>query len=245
MTESLTDQIQSFFDNDDVNNFKDRNYKKKFLDDIEEKTKGDRKSIDEIFRKILKKKLKDEKISEDEFVKKRTKKFSSKLDLKSDTKKVEVKDETVSSSDKEKKFPNSKNPKASDENTLPANFDFAPMGTSLNMFLGAIFDNMEDLTDREREDVGVCIDMAFGDYIRANDKARKAMGGMGLLGIYGRKIKTARAKTKEQKKLEKPSSPTDVEPVEPEPQFTQEEIDDAEKAREQFVKDYSSNVPQK
>ena len=56
-----------------------------------------------------------------------------------------------------------------------------------------IFEDLEELTDSEKEDIGVCLNMALGDYINTHDKARQLMGAVGVMGIYGGKIKTASA----------------------------------------------------
>lgn len=232
MSESLTDQIKSFFDKEDVNNFKDKNYKKNFIDKVAEETKGDRKSIDTIFGGLLKKKLKNENISQEGFFKSRGKKFSSSLDLQNDTKPVEVKEEPKK---EDEKFPKAQNPKVNDKEYSKEIPSLAPVGTSLNMFLGAIFDNLEDLTETEREDIGACIEMAFGDYIRTHDNVRKVMGGAGMLGIYGRKIKKARRVTKELKKQKQEEEPPEEPPEEP-IQLSEEDIQRAKENIENYTK---------
>jgi len=233
MSESLTEIIQPLFDKEDVNNFKDKNYKKKFLDDIEKNTGKNRKSLDITFNNILKAKLEKDGISSEEFVKKRGKKFSSKLDIQSKSTEVEVNDDNKKN--ESDKFPKAKNPKLS-----PSEKKDLPLGAvagSVNSFLGAIFEDLEELTDNEKDDIGVCLNMALGDYINTHDNARKVMGAVGVLGIYGGKIKTARKKKKDRiAKEEKPKHESET------PQLTTKDQKNFEKNSKEFLEEKNKIV---
>jgi len=228
MSESLTEIIQPLFDKEDVNNFKDKNYKKKFLDDIEKDTGKNRKSLDITFNNILKVKLEADGISSEDFFKKRAKKFSKNLNIQSNSTEVEVGDEN--DKNESGKFPKAKNPKLS-----PSEKKDLPMGAvagSVNSFLGAIFEDLEELTDTEKDDIGVCLNMALGDYINTHDNARKVMGIVGVLGIYGGKIKTARKKKKVRlEKEEKPKHESET------PQLTSKDKENFDKNSKQFLEE--------
>ena len=203
MSDSLSDIIQPIFDKEDIENFKDKNYKREFLDRLEKETKKNRKSLAIKLNEIIEKKLQAEGIDKKGFVKPRQKKFSSKLNVTNDTNFPDVQDSSQSKTEKDnddsKNFPKGKNPKLS-----PVERKELPMGSiagSVNSFLGAIFEDLEELTDTEKEDIGVCLNMAVGDYLNTHDNARKGFGVVGILGIYGGKIKKARQAKK--KRLEK------------------------------------------
>ena len=203
MTESLTETITPFFDNADLEKFRDKNYKKEFLDNIEKETKKNRTSINVTFSNILKKKLAEEGISQDDFIRKRAKKFNSKLGIETDTKEVEVEEEEKKT-DENKNFPKLKNPKLGSENLERPEIPFNAVAGSINSFFGAFVENLEELTESEKQDIGTCLNMSIGDFVNAHDKARQFLGVVGVLGVYGSKIKKARKKSKlEKEKKEK------------------------------------------
>ena len=201
MSDSLTETIQPFFDKEDVNNFRDKKYKKEFIDKIEKESGKNRKSLDITFSTMIKARLEKSGISSEEFVKPRAKKFSSKLGIKSDTTQVEISENDKNESDK---FPKSQNPKSKLGTTEHKDLPLGAVAGSVNSFLSAIFEDLEELTDTEKEDIGVCLNMALGDYINTHDKARQLMGAVGVMGIYGGKIKTARRHKKDRLAKEEP-----------------------------------------
>ena len=73
---------------------------------------------------------------------------------------------------------------------------------SAHAFLSAIVTDLEELTDSEKEDVGTCLNMLFGDWLSGHDEARKILGAVGLMGIYGSKIRKARKKKREREEKE-------------------------------------------
>ena len=223
MSDTLSDTITPFFEGVELDAFKDKKFKKDLLDKIESDTQKNRKSIDITFNKILKTKLEDANIDPKAFISEKKKKFSSSLDLKTDTTKTET----------QEKFPSVQNPKgklSTERKELP----LGAVAGSVNSFLGAIFEDLEELTDTEKEDIGTCLNMAMGDYINAHDNARKVMGAVGVLGIYGGKIKTARSKSKKRKELKKQKEQPEQKEL---PHITKNDTVNFDKNSQEFIKD--------
>ena len=81
----------------------------------------------------------------------------------------------------------------------PPEFPLKHVAGSLDSFVCALVENMEEMTPSQKEDAGACLQMAFGDWLLTHEKARIIVGCAGLLGIYGGRIKAARKITKVQK----------------------------------------------
>lgn len=160
----------------------------------------------------------------DDYLKSRTKKFSSKLDVNSDTKKVDLKN------DESNQFPTTQNPKGKLLTVEPKELPLGAVAGSFNSFLSAIFEDLDELTSEEKEDIGTCLNMALGDYINSHDSARKIMGTVGVLGIYGGKIKKARAHKKKRLEVIKKES------IESEPAITKKDKEEFAKKSTEFIK---------
>lgn len=232
MTGTLIDTVNPFFKDEDIENFKDKSYKKTLIDKIEAETKGNRKSIEIMSNKIIKQKIIESGKNPDDYLKSREKKFSSKLDVSADTKKVDLKNDKESNN-----FPAVQNPNAKVINAEVKELPLGAVAGSFNSLLSAIFEDMEELTDNEKSDIGTCLNMALGDYISQHDNARKIIGTVGILGVYGGKIKKARANKR--KRLNKDK----VESIEKEPVITkQDEKKFKENATEFIEKKIESDI---
>jgi len=228
---SLQESITPFFDREDVKNFQDKTYKKQFIDKLEKETGKNRKSIDIVFNQMLKKRIKEDGLDPNSFGKAREKKFNTRLDLQTKTEKVRLEREE---GDGEKKaFPQNQNARAGRlQGQPPQPLPMGALAGSVNSFLSAIWEDMEEMTDSEKEDVSACMNFAFGDYFQTHDAARKVFGVVGIIGVYGGKIKKARKIKKEKKEKEQQDVKAEM------PVITEQAQQDFDqKTEEYFLKD--------
>ena len=218
---------------DDKTVFKDKKTKKQFFDDLEAKHTGiKRSSVEATFSTLLKNHCKENKIDYNEFSSKPQKRFSSKLDLSTSGKPVDVDEE----SDNKKSGVKVQNPNAKKLDTDGNKVEEYPLDAvagSANSFIKAIVPNMEDMTEQEREDAGKCLNMALGNVLENSSKMRALFGSVGLLGIYGGKIAKAR---KEGKKLQTQMD-KEKENKQELPEISEEEQKKFAEEQERFLRD--------
>lgn len=201
MTESLTAILTSFLDREsDLEKLKDPKYKSEFFDRVaKEHPKLKRNSIEATYSKLIPKYTASKGIEPDQFKRTKPKKFSGALSIAANTEKKEVAPGQTEPARTLKGTPLSGQQAQAVE--LPA-ITLKPVAAAGHTFLRAIVVDMEELTESEKEDLGACLEMAFGSYLQAHEKVRQVAGFVGILGLYGNKIRKARKVAKERKAKE-------------------------------------------
>ena len=179
----------------DLSQLKDASKKKEFLDQLETETKASRASIEAIFSKAVRTVARDKGLNPDEYSKKKAPKFAPKLAA---TATVEPK-ATQAAAPTQKSGIKTQNPLMQATVPVPADLPLKHIAGSIDTLVSALVDNMEELTETEKEDAGACLQMALGSYLDTHEKIRMVFGFAGLVGIYGGRIKKARKITKTQK----------------------------------------------
>lgn len=204
---------------DNIDIFKDSKEKQKFISELQTGSNFSKDSIRLAVSGQLKKRVKTEGKDENDFSKKVTKKYNSKLDVSVKSDKVEIKpgDKTLDDAVKNKKdMPALQNPKSTDGTFTIDAKTYESFGVAANSIISAFVDEMEDLSEREKESFGACIKMGFGDMIETSQNIRRLVGMMGLTGIFVSKIKKARKKSKAKRELEKSENKTKATETTPE-----------------------------
>ena len=233
-TKSIRELVEEEFKKfDDKSVFKDKKVKKQFFEDLQKKhTSVKRASLEATFSTLLKSHCKENNIDFNEFSSKPQKRFSSKLDLSTSGKPVDVEDAKPETKTGVKiQNPNAK--KLDDSGNKVDEYPLEAVAGSFNSLLKAVVPNMDDLTEQEREDASKCLNMALGNVLENSAKMRALFGGMGLAGMYGGKIAKARREGKElQKQMDKEKRENRELP-----EVSEEEQKKFAEAQEQFLKE--------
>lgn len=219
----------------DKSTFKDKKIKKQFFDELEANNKElKRSSIESTFSTLLKKHCKDNKIDFNEFSAKPTKRFSSSIDLSTTGKPINVEEEK----DEKKQTVKVQNPNAKklDDDNKPTEYPLEAVAGSINSFTKAIIPEVTDMTQQEREDASVCLNMAFGNILDNSAKMRAIFGGAGLLGIYGGKIGEARKLRKQMHPQQTKQEPKQEAPKQL-PEITEQEREQFAQNQENFLEE--------
>ena len=200
---SLTAQIKErLATHEDLSQLTDATKKKEFLDSLESELKAPRSSLEAIFSKAIKPAATQKGLDPDIFTKKRAPRYAPGLAAT-----AEVKPKAHQAPGAAQTGIKAQNPLVQTQPIPPLDVPLKHMAGSIDSFLGAIFDNMDELTESEKEDAGACLQMAIGQYLDTHERIRSAFGIIGLLGIYGGRIKKARkiSKSKKKRRSSKPS----------------------------------------
>lgn len=200
MTESLTAILTSFLDREaDLEKLKDPQYKTEFFDRIsKEHPKLKRNSIEATYSKLMPRYTASKGIEPDQFKRTKPKKFSGNLSINANIEKKDAPPEQEPPRTL-KGTPLSGQQQQAPE--LPA-MTLKPVAAAGHTFLRAIVVDMEELTESEKDDLGACLEMAFGSYLQAHEKVRQIAGIVGILGLYGNKIRKARKASRERRAKE-------------------------------------------
>lgn len=181
--------------------------KNKLFDSVEQKTKADRQTIKAIYSKLIKSTAKKRDLDPDTFKKQATPKYSSNLQLKVNSKKKEIDQSKTTKTKLTAQNPNTQEVK---EAEIKKELPMSSMVGAVDTCITGLVANMPEMTQDEKKDIGTCLDMCIGDYIREHKKARVAFGFCGILGYYGSRFRQARKVTKEEKKKEKQLEETET-----------------------------------
>lgn len=226
---SLVDYVRQELNNvKEIDQFKDRDEQKRFITKLQENKDYPADSIRLSYSSELKKRIKKEGRNENEFTKKQSKRYSSKLDINTDTEKVKVNtgDKSLDESIEDKsKMPKMQNPKLQTAQVQTIdNTTYESVGNAINTTIAAFVENMEELTDTEKESFGACLRMSFGDTIEGSAQAKMVLGLVGISGIVVGKVRKAKKITKKQKQTLELDHKSDTIPIDTKPKSKPVEI---------------------
>lgn len=212
MKQTLSNYVNEYLESIEyIDIFKDSKEKQSCIDELAKNSDYHRKSLETVFLRKLKNIVKIEGKNYENFTRPKAKKYSSKLD-KVNTKKVEIGQEQSldKSNDDKKPVLKQKNTEIVNKEFIINNETYESFGIAVNSIIGVFIDNMDDLTDKEKESFGACLKMGFGDMIETHENVRRLFAIVGITGIYTKKIRKARKITKSKKeklKLEDKDKP--------------------------------------
>ncbi len=119
--------------------------------------------------------------------------------MKSDTKPVDIKDDNH----KEESSPTIVKPKLLKQSMVEkTTYPLKSLAGATNSFFGAIWEDIPDMTESEKQDASELFNMLLGNTLNRSENAQKIVGGVGLIGLYSARIKKAR-KIKKQRESPK------------------------------------------
>ena len=225
MTDTVKDTVEQALDHvQDLTTLQNPKSKKEFFDNLEKTTNHKRISLEATYSKIIQRKAKEHDLNPEDFKKKEKKKFSNTLGMETKIEKKDIADNPQQS----KTNLQTQNPNAMQikPQLTPEQQEVSlkALAGGVDSFFSAFIDDMDELTPTEKEDLGVCFDMAFGDYLRDHSKAKIVFAFVAFLGFYTNRIKKARRKKKARKAKEEKEKAKTAEHAQVIQQSTQEEF---------------------
>lgn len=167
--------------------------KQALFSEIEKETGGSRRSIEAIFSKSIKNIASQKGLDPSTFQRAKSNKFNSSLSIKPNIEKKENVGKATGLTVQNPKMQS----KDKDGNVLtpkPA-LEPIPMDSAagvINTFIGSFLDDFPEMTTEEKKDMGVCLNMLFGEWLNEHGGARKIFGLVSCLGFWGSKVRQTR-----------------------------------------------------